>query len=225
MRSFEPLWTWWQPWIRDYERLQSLAVILIYIQIGCALVGSVGALYNGLPLINLAVALFGLVAIESLNQILCRTYATLLACTILLDIIWLILFSGDIWNISSETYGTYVIFSVRVTLAMQCIAFSVRLASSLLWIQMYRLGVSDINRAPRSESVADLRNSFLSPSPEFPVAGRRISDTDEHGPLVHDQNYFSSLFEDGQDNGCMDLVTPDDIINASRLPPKEGIDG
>uniref|UniRef100_A0A7N0RJR0 Uncharacterized protein n=1 Tax=Kalanchoe fedtschenkoi TaxID=63787 RepID=A0A7N0RJR0_KALFE len=92
-----PFWIWLQPWIRDYDRLQSLAVAFIYVQIGCALVGSIGALYNGVLLINLAVALFALVAIESASQSLGRTYAILLACTILLDIVWLILFSKDIW--------------------------------------------------------------------------------------------------------------------------------
>ncbi|XP_026661213.2 uncharacterized protein LOC103709088 isoform X5 [Phoenix dactylifera] len=74
--------------LRDYDRLQSLAVILIYIQIGCALVGSLGALYNGVLLINLVVALFALVAIESSSQSLGRTYAVLLFFAILLDIAW-----------------------------------------------------------------------------------------------------------------------------------------
>ncbi|KAG6570308.1 hypothetical protein SDJN03_29223, partial [Cucurbita argyrosperma subsp. sororia] len=46
-----------RPWLRDYVRLQSFALILIYIQIGCALIGSLGAL-----LINLVIALFALVA-------------------------------------------------------------------------------------------------------------------------------------------------------------------
>ncbi|KAL9660611.1 hypothetical protein QQ045_025428 [Rhodiola kirilowii] len=89
----DPLWTRLQPWIRDYDRLQWMAVLLIYIQIGCALVGSIGALYNGVMLINVAVTLFALVAIESANQRLGRTYAILLACTMFLDIVWLILFS------------------------------------------------------------------------------------------------------------------------------------
>ncbi|WVZ22312.1 hypothetical protein V8G54_000856 [Vigna mungo] len=74
------------PWIRDYDRLQSFAVILIYLQIGCALVGSLGASYNGVSLVNLVVALFALVAIESSSQSLGRTYAFLLFCTILLDV-------------------------------------------------------------------------------------------------------------------------------------------
>ncbi|KAL9672384.1 hypothetical protein QQ045_028634 [Rhodiola kirilowii] len=216
----DPLWTRLQPWIRDYDRLQSLAVVLIYIQIGCALVGSIGALYNGVLLINLAVSLFALVAIESASQSLGRTYAILLGCTILLDIVWLILFSQDIWDISSEKYGTYVIFSVRVTLAMQCISFCVRLTSSLLWIQMYRLGVSYGDNAAPPEIDSDLRNSFLSPNPVFPAPVRQISDIDEAlGGSIYDPIYYSSLFEDGQDNGCLDVDK-----NASRMPSDERLD-
>lgn len=50
-----------------------------------------------MPLINLAIALFALVAIESSSQSLGRTYAVLLAAAILLDICWFILFSYEIW--------------------------------------------------------------------------------------------------------------------------------
>ncbi|WCJ35229.1 hypothetical protein M5689_016494 [Euphorbia peplus] len=114
-----------QNWLRDYDRLQYLAVILIYIQIGCALIGSLGALYNGVLLINLGIALFALVAIESSSQSLGRTYAVLLFCTILLDISWFILFTSEIWNISPDKYGTFFIFSVKLTLAMQIVGFSV----------------------------------------------------------------------------------------------------
>ncbi|KAF8398615.1 hypothetical protein HHK36_017546 [Tetracentron sinense] len=84
-------------WLRDYDKIQAGAVILIYIQIGCALVGSLGALYNGVLMINLAIALFALVAIESSSQSLGRTYAALLLSAILLDILWFILFSNEIW--------------------------------------------------------------------------------------------------------------------------------
>ncbi|KAM3741007.1 hypothetical protein ACB098_08G142800 [Castanea mollissima] len=104
------------PFLRDYDRLQSFAVILIYIQIGCTLIGSLGALYNGVLLINLGIALFALVAIECRNQKLLRTYAVLLFCALPLDISW---------NISSEHYGMFVIFSLKLTLAMQIIGFTV----------------------------------------------------------------------------------------------------
>ncbi|KAB2068246.1 hypothetical protein E1A91_A08G019900v1 [Gossypium mustelinum] len=140
-----------QACLRDYDKLLYVAVILIYIQIGCAITGSLGALYNGVLLANLGIALFALVAIESGSQSLGRAYAVLLFCAILLDISWFILFSHDIWNISKETdggeegesRGMLFIFSVRLTLAMEMVGFFVRLWSSLLWIQIYRLGVSN----------------------------------------------------------------------------------
>ncbi|XAR59911.1 hypothetical protein NMG60_11033087 [Bertholletia excelsa] len=187
-------------WLRDYDRIQSFAVILIYVQIGCALVGSLGALYNGVLLINLSIALFALVAIESSSQSLARTYAVLLFCAILLDIFWFILFTHEIWNISSEIYGAYVIFSVRLTLSMQIIGFSVRSLSSLLWVQMYRLGVSYVDSAAPREADFDMRNSFLSPA--TPATVRRSSECDDVlGGSIYDPVYYSSLFEDGQGNG------------------------
>lgn len=190
-----------QQWLRDYDRLQSFAVILIYIQIACALIGSLGALYNGVLLINLAIALFALVAIESSSQSLGRTYAVLLLCAILLDVFWFILFTHDIWDISSESYGAFVIFSVRLTLAMQIVGFSVRLSSSFIWIQIYRLGVSSSVCVASQEPDFDLRNSFL--SPVAPAAVGRSSDSDDVlGGSIYNPAYFSSLFEDRQDNGC-----------------------
>ncbi|KAL5563787.1 hypothetical protein UlMin_033534 [Ulmus minor] len=194
-----------QPWLRDYDKLQSFAVILIYIQIACALIGSLGALYNGVLLINLAIALFALVAIESSSQSLGRTYAVLLLCAILLDISWFFLFSQDIWNISSEKYGTYVIFSVKLTMAMQIIGFSVRFSSSFLWIQIYRLGISYVDAGLSREADFDLRNSFLSPA--TPAVVRQTSGSDEVlGGSIYDPTYYSSLFEDGRENrysiGC-----------------------
>uniref|UniRef100_A0A5B6ZG53 Uncharacterized protein n=2 Tax=Davidia involucrata TaxID=16924 RepID=A0A5B6ZG53_DAVIN len=189
-----------QSWLRDYDKIQSFAVILIYVQIGCALVGSLGALYNGVLLINLAIALFALVAIESSSQRLSRTYAVLLFCAILLDILWFILFTREIWNISSKIYGTFVIFSVKLTLSMQIIGFSVRLSSSLLWIQMYKLGVSYVDSSAPREADFDLRNSFINPA--TPDIGRRSSDSgDALGGSIYDPVYYSSLFEDDKGNG------------------------
>ena len=69
-----------------------------FLQIACALIGSLGACYTGVLLINLAVALLYLVSIESSIQRLGRTYAVLLAASALaLDIFWFILFSSEIW--------------------------------------------------------------------------------------------------------------------------------
>lgn len=58
-------------------------------------------------LVNLAVALFALVAIENNSQSLGRTYAALLALGILLDIMWLILFSREIWY-NIHNYANYL---------------------------------------------------------------------------------------------------------------------
>lgn len=161
------------------------------------MIGSLGALYNGVLLINLGIALFALVAIESSSQSLGRTYAVLLFCSILVDIFWFILFTHEIWNISSKSYGAYFIFSVRLTLAMQIVGFLVRLSSSLLWIQIYRLGVACVNSR---EGDYDLRHSFLSPVAHA-VPGRTVSDSDDVlGGAIYDPAYYSSLFEDGQDN-------------------------
>ncbi|KAH1243349.1 hypothetical protein GmHk_07G020444 [Glycine max] len=191
-----------QPWIRDYDRLQSFAVILIYLQIGCALIGSLGASYNGLSLINLAIALFALVAIESSSQSLGRTYAFLLFCAILLDISWFILFSNEIWcvqqTISTKDYTAFFTFSVKLTLAMQIVGFTVRLSSSLLWIQIYRLGASYVDAASRVAD-SDSRISFLSPM--APAVVRQCSNSNEIlGGSIYDPSYYSSLFEDGQEN-------------------------
>lgn len=186
-----------QTWLRDYDRIQSFAVILIYVQIGCALIGSLGALYNGVSLINLVIGLFALVAIESSSQSLGRTYAVLLFCAILVDISWFVLFSSEIWNISSELYGTFVIFSVKLTLSMQIIGFCVRLSSSLLWIQMYKLGVSYIDCSVPREADTDMRNSFLNPA--TPITRQPSNSDDALGGSVYDPAYYSSLFEDGKD--------------------------
>ncbi|XVF47551.1 hypothetical protein PTKIN_Ptkin03bG0117900 [Pterospermum kingtungense] len=194
--------------LRDYDRLQYVAVVLIYIQIGCALIGSLGALYNGVLLINLAIALFALVAIESSSQSLGRTYAVLLFCAILLDISWFILFSHDIWNMStntdsdsdSQSHGMLFIFSVRLTLVMEIVGFCVRFWSSLLWIQIYRLGVSyvDTGGGPRDPDF-DLRNSFLSPATPSNSLLRQCSNNDSDdalGGAIYDPAYYSSLFEE-----------------------------
>ncbi|KAL0369347.1 UNVERIFIED_CONTAM: hypothetical protein Sangu_0252800 [Sesamum angustifolium] len=90
-------WTEIEGWIRDYDNIRRLAVKLIYAQIVCALIGSLGALYNGVLLVNLGISLFALVAIESSSQGLARTYAILLFSSILLDLSWFSLFSHHIW--------------------------------------------------------------------------------------------------------------------------------
>lgn len=185
--------------LRDYDKIQFFAVLLIYIQIGCALIGSLGAFYNGVLLINLVVALFALIAIESNSQSLGRTYAVLLGCGILLDVLWFILFSHATWNISSEKYGPLLIFSVRLALSMQIIGFAVRLLSSLLWIQMYRLGASTVESTIYRYADFDLRNSLLSPSSQVP-ARQNSGSEDILGGSIYDPACYSSIFEDVKDD-------------------------
>ncbi|XP_024983763.1 uncharacterized protein LOC112519750 [Cynara cardunculus var. scolymus] len=191
-----------QTWLRDYDKIQSFAVKLIYIQLACALIGSLGVLYNGVSLINLGIGLFALVAIESSSQSLGRTYAVLLFSAILLDILWFILFGQEIWDISSEIYGELAIFSVRLTLLMQIIGFMVRSSSSLLWIQMYRLGPSLVDSTVPRDGDLDLRNSFMSPATP-PVVRRTSGSADLLGGSIYDPAYYSSLFSDNQDEGSL----------------------
>ncbi|KAJ3669366.1 hypothetical protein LUZ60_011316 [Juncus effusus] len=186
---------------RDYDGLQALAIVLIYIQIGCALIGSLGALFNGVLLINLVIALFALVAIESGSQTLGRTYAMLLFIAILLDVTWFILFSHTIWNITpDEKYGALVTFSLKLALSMQIIGFSIRFLSSFIWIQMYRLGAS-INSNVLGTDL-DARNSFLNRTSSGQRENSSVSD-EILGGSIYDPAYYSSLFKDLKDNGCI----------------------
>ncbi|XP_020182739.1 uncharacterized protein [Aegilops tauschii subsp. strangulata] len=185
--------------LRDYDALQSLALALIYLQIGCALIGSLGALFNGVLVINLVIGLFAVVAIESSSQRLGRTYAVLLFFAIVLDVAWFILFSHAIWNSTpDEKYGQLFVFSLRLALLMQTIGFSVRFLSSFIWIQMYRLGVS--SSTPTYYEANDARNSFLSPRSNSVRRGSMADDI--LGGSIYDPSYYSSLFEDVRNNAC-----------------------
>ncbi|KAL5198057.1 hypothetical protein ABZP36_001569 [Zizania latifolia] len=186
--------------LRDYDALQSVALALIYLQIGCALIGSLGGLFNGVLVINLVIGLFAVVAIESSSQRLGRTYAVLLFFAIVLDVAWFILFSHAIWNITpEEKYGQLFVFSLKLALWMQIIGFSVRFLSSFIWIQMYRLGVSS-STLTYHEANYDGRNSFLSPRSN---SVRRNSMADDiSGGSIYDPAYYSSLFEDVRNNSC-----------------------
>ncbi|MFS8009147.1 hypothetical protein Hanom_Chr14g01281151 [Helianthus anomalus] len=191
-----------QTWLRDYDKIQSVAVVLIHIQIGCALIGSLGALYTGVCVVNLGIALFALVAIENSSQRLGRTYAVLLFSAILLDILWFILFGHEIWHMSSGIYGKFAVFSVKLTLLMQIIGLSVRSSSSLLWIQMYRLGSSLVDSSCPQDGDQDLRNSFINPAtPAF--IRPNFGPEDGLGGSIYDPVYYSSLFSDNQDEGFL----------------------
>ncbi|ONM52456.1 uncharacterized protein [Zea mays] len=192
--------------LRDYDALQSLALVLIYLQIGCALIGSLGALFNGVLVINLVIGLFAVVAIESSSQRLGRTYAVLLFFAVVLDVAWFILFSHAIWTINpDDKYGQLFVFSLRLALWMQIIGFSVRFLSSFLWIQMYRLGPS-FTTPTYFETNHEARTSFLSPRSD---SVRRNSMADDIlGGSIYDPSYYSSLFEDVRNNACNHQVLP-----------------
>ncbi|KAI4383649.1 hypothetical protein MLD38_009460 [Melastoma candidum] len=223
-----------QPLLLDYDRLQHLAVVLIHVQIACALVGSLGALYSGVQLINLSISLFALVAIESSSQSLGRTYAVLLFLAILVDVAWFVLFARDIWNISSETYGAFFVFSVKLTLAMQIMGCFVRVSSSFVWVQIYRIGVSYVNVVASEEADFDLRSSFLSPSASGSIRQSSGSE-DATGGSIYDPAYYTSLFKYAQlnsvvvpdqkncmaDDACRNCTADDDSRSAvEHCPPR-----
>ncbi|KAK8630311.1 hypothetical protein V6N13_079109 [Hibiscus sabdariffa] len=226
-----------QACLRDYDKLLYVAVILIYVQIGCALIGSLGALYNGVLLANLGIALFALVAIESGSQSLGRAYAVLLFCAILLDISWFVLFAHDIWNMSKESNvegegegegegesrGMLFVFSVRLTLAMEIVGCFVRLWSSLLWFQIYRLGVSYVSNG--ADPDFDLKNGFLSPSSTPSNALLRQCSQNESdealGGAIYDPPYYSSLFEDRQQHNRNSFLGHDGIGGSGSAPDAE----
>ncbi|KAL4383680.1 hypothetical protein GQ457_15G029200 [Hibiscus cannabinus] len=217
-----------QACLHDYDKLLYVAVILIYIQIGCALTGSLGALYTGVLLANLGIALFALVAIESGSQSLGRAYAALLFCAILLDVSWFVLFADDIWNMSDgegESRGMLFVFSVRLTLAMEIIGCFVRLWSSLLWFQIYRLGVSYVSSgADIRDPDFDLKNGFLSPTapsnPLFRQCSQNESD-EALGGAIYDPPYYSSLFEDRQQHNRNSFLGHDGIGGSGSAPDAE----
>ncbi|KAE8657978.1 Ras GTPase-activating-like protein rng2 isoform 2 [Hibiscus syriacus] len=208
---------WIHACLHDYDRLLDVAVILIYIQIGCSLIGSLGALYNGVSLMNLGIALFALVAISSSSQSLGRTYAVLLFCAIILDISWFILFPRDIWNMSSQSKGMLFVFSLRLTLAMEILGSCVRFLSSLLWIQIYRLGASYVDsRANPREPDFDMRNSFLNP-PTLPNSRQR-SNSDSDDALG---SYYCPLFEDRHQRSKSPFLGHNDRGSRNESPGTE----
>ncbi|KAJ0263965.1 Transmembrane protein [Hirschfeldia incana] len=187
------------------------------------MIGSLGALYNGVLLINLAIALFALVAIESNSQSLGRTYAVLLFCAILLDISWLVLFSSEIWNISSEMYKALYIFSVKLTMAMEIAGFIVRLSSSLLWFQIYRLGASIVDTSLPRRSDSDSQNSFVDP----PTLGSQRCSRDpdlrtsllEHSTTAEHRSRSDEILED---DGPPCQFPPFNDGPAYHFPPCDG---
>ncbi|KAG0450681.1 hypothetical protein HPP92_026813 [Vanilla planifolia] len=190
-------------WLRDYDRVQGAAVLLIHIQIGCAILGSLGAMFNGVLLVNLVIALFALVAIESSSQSLGRTYAVLLFCAIVLDVAWFILFSHTIWTSGFDKYGQSFVFSLRLAFSMQIIGFSVRFFSSLLWIHMYRLGATTFDNSAYLEADFVARNYIPSPTSNV-ISTENSTSSDVLGGSIYDPTYYSSLFEDVQERSIQE---------------------
>lgn len=78
-------------------------------------------------------------------------------------------------------YQSLYVFSVKLTMAMEIAGFVVRLSSSLLWFQIYRLGASVVDTSLPRQSDSHLRNSFLDP----PLLGRQCSrDSDLRNGLL-----------------------------------------
>eukprot|EP01018_Ginkgo_biloba_P038401 Gb_19871 [translate_table: standard] len=194
------VWEQTRAWCRDYDKVQTLAVILLYVQIACALIGSLGAIYTGVLLINLAVALFAIIAIESSSQSLGRTYAVLLGFALALDIAWFIFFSSEIWNIDPLKFGKFSSFSVKIVFWMQTTGFSVRFISSFVWFRMYRLGASSDNNSVYQPADFESRIGLLNPSSPAPARQTSIG-TEVLGGSIYDPAYYSSLFQDTQDLG------------------------
>lgn len=104
-----------------------------------------------------------------------------------------------------ETYGQFFVFSIRLALSMQIIGFTVRILSSLLWIQIYRLGVSCVNSTASREADFDVRNSFLNPPIQEITTENSIAD-DIIGGSIYDPAYYSSLFQSAQAKGYVHEV-------------------
>lgn len=175
-------------WCDHYDAVQTCAVVLLYLQVGCALVGSLGAVYNGIVLANLALALFALVAIESGSQSLGRAYAALLALSLVLDIVWFILFTNEIRELWGSTeLGKLGAFSVELMFWMQAIGSGLRFSSSFLWCQMYRLGAitGTSTQLPPPTDFHDPRTGILEDEAEPEVLGGSI----------YDRAAFSSLLD------------------------------
>lgn len=113
-------------------------------------------------------------------------------------------------------YQALYIFSVKLTMAMEIAGFIVRLLSSLLWFQIYRLGASIIDTSFPRLSDSDLRNSFLEP----PLLARQSSRDPElrnsflEPPAIAKQRLRSedilgdSIYTPLLDNGQSNILSP-----------------
>lgn len=183
-------------WFQSYENLQFLAVLLLYLQVTCSLIGSLGVSFTGALVANLAIALFALVAIESGSQALGRTYAVLLVCALLLDVAWFILFSVEIRQYPHDTnVGKFTAFSLQLVLGMQIAGFIVRFLSAFLWLKMYRLGMDQrgIDSHVDVEAQSGTLGSF-SPASSPRTTGQFSLSDEVLGGSIYNPAYYSSLF-------------------------------
>nr|XP_024374677.1 uncharacterized protein LOC112281897 isoform X1 [Physcomitrium patens] len=192
----------WQPSHWAFECLPA--------DVACALIGSLGAVYTGIVLANFTLALFALVAIESGSQSLGRAYGGFLALALLLDIVWFCLFTIEIRHSWNETQlGKFGAFSVKLMFCMQASGCGLRLISSFLWCQMYRLrAISEaLSLQERAEfhgrnsmsSLRKLNDSVLGDDAESELLGGSIYDTAAFSSLFESFNLQSDL--DVESNG------------------------
>ncbi|KAH7441452.1 hypothetical protein KP509_03G038900 [Ceratopteris richardii] len=183
-------------WFRTYENLQFLAILLLYLQIACSLIGSLGVSFTGVLLANLALALFALVAIESGSQALGRTYAVLLVCALLLDTAWFVLFSVEIRQYPHDSnIGRFTAFSLHLVLIMQILGFIIRFLSSFLWLQMYKLGREQRNMGSQLDVEARTAASgFSVPTLGAYTTGESPRSDEVLGGSIYNPAYYASLF-------------------------------
>nr|XP_024395188.1 uncharacterized protein LOC112291662 isoform X1 [Physcomitrium patens] len=182
-------------WCDHYDAVQTCAVVLLYLQVACALVGSLGALYTGIVLANLALAFFALIAIESGSQSLGRAYAGLLGLSLILDVVWFCLFTNEIRHFWNETQvGKFGVFSLKLMFWMQATGSGLRFISSFLWCQMYRLGAISGTLAAQQPVDFDASTSILGAYSLDDYSLRVDTEPDMVGGSIYDRAAYSSLF-------------------------------
>lgn len=179
-------------WFHSYDDLQTGAIVLLYLQVVSSLIGSLGAFYTGVLVANLALALFGLVAIESGSQTLGRAYAALLACTLLIDIAWFVLFSVEIRR--DPSFRDFSVFSIWIVFSAQVASCTLRFLSSLFWVQMYRLGAAIDTSSMYQPVDFEGRISTFGLQNDRPSPSHAVSISEEIlGGSIYNPSTFSSL--------------------------------
>lgn len=123
-------------------------------------------------------------------------------------------------------YKALYIFSVKLTMAMEIAGFVVRLSSSLLWFQIYRLGASIVDTSLPRRSDSDSQNSFVDP----PCLGsQRSRDPDLRTSLLEpsttaEHRSRSDDFLEDSINGPRSHEILEDSIDgpAYQFPPFDG---